>query len=482
RADDGLRYAGKQFFLAGDGWRTHQDLAFGPGKTGNTARNYALLTVTVSGTDRLSYGMPRTSRGPSMNGFSIRVVDHQPPSVAQPGPKEAPVMALPMPADVEKILFVKRFTYNSNHYYTEFINSSWMPGGNLCVLDVKTGNVRDLVPELSSGVFERYDLSFDATRVVFAWKKGPQDGYRLYEVHVDGTGLRQLTFPPSNEAELERSYRNDPGYHHGTDDLCPCYLPDGGIAFVSTRCQYGILCDPADNFTTTVLYRMDGDGNNLTKLSNSSVSETGPSMLPDGRVLYTRWEYVDKGAVSAKCLWAMRPDGTASVEVFGNDIDFPPTLNFGRVIPDMSQGYVVMGVPHYPNNNVGTVIRLDLTKSIRTHEPMTWMTPTVDIRTEGGFHFENSAGVWEKDPEGTGPLFADVYPLSASLFLVAHKPGGTVWTDAKGYGLYLLDECGAVCEVYRDPAISCWRPMPLRPRPVPPVMASSVNAELATRS
>ena len=385
------------------------------------------------------------------------------------------------PSGVEQVIFVKRFTFNSNHYYTEFINSTWMPGGNVCVLDLKTRKVRDLLPELSSGVFERFDLSFDAKRVVFAWKKGPQDGYRIYEVRVDGTGLRQLTFPQADEAELASKYRVSPGYPHGTDDLCPCYLPDGGIIFVSTRCQYGILCDPADNFTTTVLYRMDGDGKNLTKLSNSSVSETGPSMLPDGRILYTRWEYVDKGAVSVKGLWAMRPDGTASAEVFGNDIALPPTLNFGRVIPDVPQGYVVMGVPHYPNNNVGTVIRLDLNKSIRTRDPMTWMTPYVDIRTEGGFHFENPDGSWSKDEKGMGPLFADPYPLSAALFLVAHKPAGTMWTDSKGYGLYLLNEHGAVKEIYRDPAISCWRPMPLRPRPLPPVPTSPINAELAQR-
>jgi len=219
---------------------------------------------------------------------------------------------LKMPADVEQVIFVKRLTYSANHYYTEFINSAWLPGGNLCVLDVRTGRVRELLPDFASGVFERYDLSFDARRVVFAWKKGPQDGYRLYEVNVDGTGLRQLTFPQPDEADLVRTYRVDPNYHHGTDDLSPCYLPDGGIVFVSTRCQYGILCDPPDNFTTTVLYRMDGDGKGLSKLSNSSVSETGPSILPDGRVLYTRWEYVDKGAVSVKGLWAMRPDGTAS--------------------------------------------------------------------------------------------------------------------------------------------------------------------------
>ena len=476
------RYAGEQVFAAGDGWTAKQDLVFGPGATGDTSRNYALMTVTVSGTASLRYRMPKPGqRGPSMNGFSVRVVGSQPRSTAVP-PRVAAVAAeLKMPADVAKVLFVKRFTFTSNHYYTEFINSAWTPGGNLCVLDLKTHEVRELVPEMASGVFERCDLSFDAKRVVFAWKKGPQDGHRIYEVGVDGTGLRQLTFPPADEAELERKYRVDPGYHHGTDDLCPCYLPDGGIVFVSTRCQYGILCDGPDNFTTTVLHRMDGDGKGLTKLSNSSVSETGPSMLPDGRVLYTRWEYVDKGAVSVKGLWAMRPDGTASAEIYGNDIALPPTLNFGRVIPGMPQGYVVMGVPHCPQNNVGTVIRLDMSKPIRTREPMTWMTPYVDIRAEPGFAFEGEEGIWKSDASGSGPLFADAYPLSSSLFLVSHKPAGAAWNDSKGYGLYLLDERGAVCEFYRDPAISCWRPMPLRPRPVPPVPVSPVNAELAGR-
>ncbi|MEI7902195.1 MAG: hypothetical protein WCK89_18235, partial [bacterium] len=477
----GARYAGKQLFTAGDGWSAGQELEFGPLAAGDTSHNYALLTVTVSGTASLSYRMTKTGvRGVSMNGFSVRLVDKQPPSAATPPP--VPAAASKMPADVSQVLFVKRLTYSANHYYTEYINSAWTPGGNLCVLDLKTGAVRELAPELATGVFERYDLSFDAKRVVFAWKKGPQEGYRIYEVRVDGTGLRQLTFPQADDAELVRKYRVDGNYHHGTDDLCPCYLPDGGIVFVSTRCQYGILCDPPDNFTTTVLYRMDGNGKGLTRLSNSSVSESGPSMLPDGRILYTRWEYVDKGAVSVKGLWAMRPDGTASVEVYGNDIALPPTLNFGRALPGRANGYVVMGVPHCPQNNVGTVIRLDMSKPIRTREPMTWMTPYVDIRAEPGFAFADEKGAWRSDGSGRGPLFADAYPLSASLFLVSHKPEGTPWNDPKGYGLYLLDERGGAGEFYRDPEISCWRPMPLKPRPVPPVTSSPVNSVLAKRN
>jgi hypothetical protein len=388
----------------------------------------------------------------------------------------------PKGLDCDQVLFVKRLTYNSNHYYTEYINSEWMPGGNLCVWDRKDGSVREVVAELKGGVFERFDLSFDAKRVVFAWKKGPQDGYRIYEVNLDGTGLRQLTFPQEDEAELVRKYRVFEHYHHGTDDMQPCYLPDGDIAFISTRCQFGILCDGPDDFTTTVLYRIDREGKNMRKLSNSSVSEASPALLPDGRIMYTRWEYVDKGAVSVKCLWAMRPDGSGSAEIYGNDIDLPPTLLYGRAIPDVQNHYVVMGVPHYPQNGVGTVIRLDMNRDIRGRDPMTYMTPDVDIQDEGGFAFRSKKGSWKNDAKGRGPLFKDPYPLSDKLFLVAHKPKGESWNAPAGYGIYLLDDKGLVTPVYRDPAISCWLPYPVRPRAIPPVLRASVNPELAAKN
>jgi len=378
---------------------------------------------------------------------------------------------------VDRIAFVKRFTYDANHYYTEYINSTWRPGGNLCILNLKTGAVVDLLPQLKGGVFERFDVSFDATRLVFAWKAAPNIGYRIFEVHVDGTGLRQLTFPQPDEADLVKKYSN--GYHHGTDDMQPCYLPDGGIVFISTRCQYGILCDPPDIFTTTVLYRMDADGRNMRKLSNSSVSEASPAMLPDGRVMYTRWEYVDKGAVSVKCLWAMKPDGTASAEIYGNDIALPPTFIYGRAIPDSPNKYVMLGTPHSSPNAIGTVIRLDMTKNIRNREPMTYMTPDVDIREERGYSFTTPGGDWQFDPEGKGRLFKDPYPLSEKLFLVAHKPAGKPWSDPLGYGLYLLSENGGVENIFTDPEISCWLPYPLTPRPTPPVLSTSRDAKLA---
>jgi len=382
--------------------------------------------------------------------------------------------------DFDRLVFVKRQAYNCNHYYTEYINSNWKPGGNISILDLKTSKVKDILPaEFEKGVVERFDLSFDAKRIVFAWKSDAQQGYRIYEVNVDGSALHQLTRPQDDEAEVVKAYRVSGEYHHGTDDLSPCYLPDGGIAFISTRCQYGILCDGPDNFTTTLIYRMDGDGKNLRKLSNNSVSEASPAVMPDGRIMYNRWEYVDKGAVSVKCLWSMRPDGSGSSEIYKNDIALPPTFIYGRPIPGFADRFVVLGTPHYPQDAVGTVIRLDMTKNIRTREPMTYMTPYVDVRGEGGFSFADAQGNWHNDGEGRGPLFKDPYPISNELFLVAHKPQGEPWSKADAWSLYWLDEKGRTLPLYREQGISCWMPYPLKPRKVPPVIPVSRNEKLA---
>jgi len=387
-----------------------------------------------------------------------------------------------------KLLFVKRYTYTSNHYYTEFINGEWHPGGNLCLLDLKNGAVTELVPELKGGVFERFDLDFDARHVVFAWKCAHQQGYRLYEIEINpDTGarvgeLKQLTFPQKNEIELVKLYQVRDHYHHGTDDMHPCYLPDGDICFISTRCQYGILCDSPDDFTTTLLYRLSRRDGSLKKISNGVVSEASPAMLPDGRIMYTRWEYVDKGAVSVKCLWAMQPDGSNSSEIYGNDIALPPTFLYGRPIPDKSNHYCFLGTPHCPQNGVGTVITIDMNKDIRTRDPMTYMTPYVDIQREAGFAFKNKNDGWQADHSGKGVLFKDPYPLSDKLFLVSYKKEGPIWKDLHAYGLSLLNNEGAVVDIYRDESISTWLPYPLKPRKRPPVLKANIETGLAAKN
>jgi len=384
--------------------------------------------------------------------------------------------------DFDSVIFIKRQSYNGNHYYTEFINGQHRGGGNICILNLKTGEVTDVVKSLpEGGVFRRFDLSYDRKRIVFDWKPDWENGYRIYECNVDGTGLRQLTFPPDYEEELKQKYRIA-GYHHATDDMDPCYLPTGEIVFVSTRCEFGILCDQPDIFTTTTLHKIDADGGNMQMLSKSSVSEASPSITPDGRILYTRWEYVDKGSSCVKCLWSMKPDGSGSAEVYGNNIPTPATMIFGRSIPGSTNKYVMIGSPHCcPWVALGTVIRLNMNKNIRTREPMEYMTPNVDVQGLGGeaklVHLVN--GKWERNLNG--PIYRDPYPLCEEQYLVSFKPIGPEWHDPKGYALHMLDENGNTVEFYRDPEISCWCPIPFKLRPAPRVLRSTLDPDMAKR-
>jgi len=142
----------------------------------------------------------------------------------------------------DKMIFIRRKTFHSSHFYTDFIDGCTRYGGNICVLDLKTGKTKDLLPQMANGIFDYLDLSFDAKKVVFGWKKAPKEGFRIYECNVDGTGLKQLTFRPDDEDERLAKYDNSghgtaKNYYHQTDDMHPCYLPDGGVVTNAWRCE-----------------------------------------------------------------------------------------------------------------------------------------------------------------------------------------------------------------------------------------------------
>ncbi len=405
---------------------------------------------------------------------------------------------------VDKLVFVKRATFQSSHYYTDFIDGCKFFGTDLCVLDLKSGDVTSLLPDaMKSGLINRIDVSFDAERIVFDWKADDRSGFHVWEINVDGSGLRQLTFPPDDEEETSRKYHlfKDNPYHwvrypekypvdfgvyqHWSDDMHPCYLPDGGIAFVSTRCRHGILCDGADVLTTSVLYRIDADGSNMQKLTNSAVSEANPTLMEDGRILYTRWEYVDKGDVCIKCLWTMGIDGTGSAEIYGNDIAMPPSMIHGRQVPGHPNLFVLTGAPHCPQTGVGTIYRVDTNKNIRSPEAMTLMTPETEVEAEGWFKHP-----WEMESKDgnpryakcLGPHFADPYPLDPdTLIMVCQPDRDKMWKQPDGYGIYLYEGPGRYTEVFRAKGTSCWTPIPLKSRPAPPLRVSSLDSGVAEK-
>ncbi len=391
----------------------------------------------------------------------------------------------------DKIVFVRRRTLTPNHYYTEHINSEFKPGGGICILDLDDGSVRE-IDIGRPGVVNRFDVSYDARKIVFDFKDAHMEGYRIYEAVIATGAVTQLTFPPADEDALQARYKvrtlwdsnwakyhhgqfND--YHHGTDDMHPCYLPDGGIVFVSSRCKISTICDGPDIFTTTNMYRIDADGSHLRRLSKDMVSVFCPVVMPSGRIMYHRWEYVDKGATTVKCLWSMYPDGSHTREIYGNDILSPHTIIQGRPIPNAPNKYIALGAYHM-DNAIGTVMKIDTNQNIRTDACQTNITPECPWPVWG---IDPEFGPPAKDGPGYNAFFREPYPISEELFMVGYKPKGPHWTEENAWGMYVLEDNGQKYLFHKEKDISCWQPMPLKPRVVPGIPTSSYDLTLAAQ-
>ena len=188
----------------------------------------------------------------------------------------------------DEIVFVKRKPYSSDHYYTDINNGTspdrFLPENAICVFNVRTGKERPVVTAAQlpggKGFIGKISLSFDARKVLFDFRETPSSGFRVWEVGIDGTGLRQVSFPPEDEAKKVARW----GRPWHTDDVHPNYLVDGRIIFSSTRSEHTVLCGGSAHLVAPTLHVMDADGKNITQLTRSPVSEFCPLVMSDGRV------------------------------------------------------------------------------------------------------------------------------------------------------------------------------------------------------
>ncbi len=407
----------------------------------------------------------------------------------------------------DEIIFVKRKPYSSDHYYTDINNGTspdrFLPDNGIFIYNLRTQTERPVVTAAEmpggKGFIGKISLSFDAQKVIFDFRQDPASGFRIWEVNTDGTGLRQVSFPPDNEAEKAARWRN--GWH--TDDIHPCYLPDGKIIFSSTRCEHTVLCGGSAALVAPGLHRMDADGTHVEQITRSPVSEFCPVVLDDGRVMYHRWEYVDKGARVGKTIWTMNPDGTRPLGLYGVADDTTTVYMYPQPIPGSDHSFVCVGTCHFPQGGcLGAVMLVDFGKGIRARGPdpdeadyirsddrysVTNITPHVFIerRTEPGWHFLTEQGGYVHDRNGQkGHLYTHPYPVSDREFLVSYKvdPTHHYKNVADAYALYLIDTEGNHHLVYADDQLSCWHPTPLVARHVPPAVQPSRESEYAASS
>lgn len=384
----------------------------------------------------------------------------------------------------KELLFVKRFTQQS--YPDVCLNHMpWVsrPGGEICILTLagpeEEGQVRTLINgRLGPGHVHGMDLWWDATRVVFAYAKAkshePPAGWldrsqsfrlrleeepiHIFEMNIDGTHLRQLTSGQWS-------------------DLDPTYLPNGDICFVSERCGYSLQCNEYDkDETSTNLYVMRPDGSNIRRLSVTKDGDYLPHTLADGTIGYTRWEYLERGWAHIQSLWTIRPDGTGADALFKQHLNDPWAVEDCRSIPN-SHRLVGIATGHH-TLPAGPVIIIDPRQGMNSARAIRIVTPGV-LPPEGGM---SGSTVPEGGVPGTGGYYMTPWPLSETHFLVSSTYRGEYRVagecDEKGYALYLIDVFGTKELLYRDPNISCFTPIPLRPRPRPPILPDMTDPKV----
>jgi len=407
----------------------------------------------------------------------------------------------------DEIVFVKRKPYSSDHYYTDINNGTsadrFHPRNGIYIYNLRTRTERPVVTAANlpggKGVIGKISLSFDAGKILFDFRQDPGSGFRIWEVNTDGSGLRQVSFPPPDEAEKAARWR--PGWH--TDDIHPNYLPDGKIIFSSTRCEHTILCGGSGALVAPVLHRMNADGTQVEQLSRSPVSEFCPVMLEDGRVMYHRWEYIDRGARVSKTIWAMNPDGTRSQELFGLSDDTTPVYMYPQPIPGQHQRFVCVGTCHYPQGGcVGSILLVDFGRETKlpgpdpnepgyvegdNRYPVVNITPSVFVqrRSEPGWHFRTESGQYVMDKQGQrGHLYTHPFPVNDHMFLVSYKvrPEDHYKDVPNAYVLCLLDTNGHHQVIHADPELSCWHPTPLLPRRLPPLVSAPRDPRLVANN
>lgn len=343
----------------------------------------------------------------------------------------------------QPILFVVRPQYRPDHHNTETMfqndeinTGSFQGGGALKAIHFgKGGEVKTLL-EVPNGIARDPEVSFDGEQLLFSMRKDKGDDYHVYEMNVDGGNLKQLTFGSC------------------LSDIDPTYLPDGQIVLSSTREPKVCQCN---RHIQANLFRLNPENGLLHQIGRNTLFEGHPSLLPDGRILYDRWEYVDKHFGPAFGLWTVNPDGTNQALYYGNTAWSPGGILDARALPGGHRFIATFSSCH--DRPWGALALADPRRGFYGITPIikSWPPDLSELLKQGYDSFVRLAVKYE-----------DPYPLSDKYFLCSRTVSGETM------GIFLLDLFGNEVLLHTE-GPGCYDPMPIGPRERPPVIPPHVD-------
>jgi len=304
------------------------------------------------------------------------------------------------------------------------------------------GTLATLHRPLHGGYVGEIDLYWDADRLLFS--QSDAENWKVWEVRSDGSAARQVSQAPGD-----------------VDCFDACYLPDGGIVFGSTASYQSVPCWHGQRHVSN-LYRMNADGTGMRQLCFDQDHDFHPCVLPNGQILYHRWDYTGINHIFLRQLMVMNPDGTGQRAVYGSNSWFPNAIYFPRPISDEPSRWAAVVSGYHGVHRMGQLVLIDAGRG--------WHEADGLVQRISGRGEPVRPKIADNLVDDDWPKFLHPYPLSEKYFLVACCPG-----PKAAWGIYLADVFDNLVLVREEPGYALLEPVPLKKTPRPPIIPDRVD-------
>jgi formylglycine-generating enzyme required for sulfatase activity len=382
--------------------------------------------------------------------------------------------------DFDRILVIRRSkeaNRNLNSHTTDTIKrTGW--DNEITELSNLRGQVRTrtVYRHRNQSVMKHMNLHFSGDRIMFSGV-GKNGNWAVLEVDTQGRNLKELT--PYDQDDVQ--------WFDG------CYLPEEPYVLTcSTAGMQGLPCENGGKPMVT-LYRVNSHSRKVRQLTFEQDSDWHPQVLPDGRVLYLRWEYTDTPHYYSRYLFQMNPDGTTQREYWGSGSYFPTAFVWARPVLDHPSMVVGVMSGHHAKSETGRLMLVNPAlgrkyplrvrpqekvwgkegATINLHPDVFPAEQTGCVQEIPGWGRDVVGNVYDNQGGGQTYTFGAPYPLSEKYILVSLKQG-------KKWVLALVDVFDNMTVLYEDPKYSLFEPIPLHRRTTPPVLANRTTNDTSS--
>lgn len=353
--------------------------------------------------------------------------------------------------DMERLLLVRRGANNlalpQNWQQQRDVNRKGLTNEIAVLTDLRgtpaLSTLRRAAPDSYIGDLQ---LHWDARRLMFT-AENEKRLHRVYELDTEA---------PDRVSELPLIPDDD------VDNYAGCWLADDTVLFLSNATFVGVPCVVGSSYVAN-LYRWHPADGHIRRLTFDQDHNWYPTQLPDGRVLYLRWEYSGIVHYASRLLFTMNPDGTGQRELYGSNSYWPNALFYARPVPDDPHRFTAVVSGHHGVPRMGELHLFDPTLGRRETQGVVQRIPGRGRRVEPVVKDNLVDDAW--------PKFLHPWPLGGGYVLTSCKPS----PDAP-WGLYLADTFDNLTLLCEEPGQALFEPVPLRPRPRPARLPDHVKA------